>query len=218
MKQKLYRRPIGYGGLSNGIALMTLQEFFSRLELIHRLITNRFQRCIHMLQPGSITKTSSEEMLILMLQAMNKDLVIWSNCLIENHSVDILLLDYQIGVEVNGGIHDVEFKMSQDTYKQESLYEKFKIHTMSVYNHDITRLANLVTTQIRTREIKKGDRKRIKKLYRDILIKTISYWIDEKDISKLLLLDMNKPVNMRSTFKSKILLPFQENNIQTEAA
>lgn len=208
MKQKLSGKATGYGRLPPEILRMNINEYFERLCVIHRIVTDRFHKCIHRLQPGSITTTSAEEMLVFMLQTMNKDLVIWSNCLIQNHSVDILLLDYQIAIEVNGGIHNAEFKISQDSFKSECLFERFKIHVMSVENSDIARVASQITSQIKSRTLKKGDRKRIKKLYRDILIKTIAYWIDERDIPALLLMDLNSPMALK-TFNSKILQPLE---------
>lgn len=208
-KQKLHsRRMVGYGQLPPELAQMNMSEYYERLGVIHRIITERFHKCIHRLQPGSVTTTSVEEMLILMLQTMNRDLVIWSNCLIQNHSVDLLLLDYQIAIEVNGGIHNAEFKMSQDSFKSDRLYDSFKIHSMAVENSDITRVASQITAQIKNHTLKKGDRKRIKKLCRDILIKTIAYWIDAKDIPILLLMNLNAPLALKS-FHSKILQPLE---------
>lgn len=199
LKQKRLGGPIGHGGLQPEISLMTMSEYFKRLNNIHALISDRFREHIQRHQPGAITATSAENRLSLMLKAMNKDLTIWNACLIQNHSVDILLLDYQIAIEVNGGIYNAEFKMSQDAFKAERIYKDFKVHTMTVENNDIVRMANSIGAQIKNHQLKKGDRKRIKKLYRDILIKTVAYWIVEEDIQMLLL-----NVGDLHQFKSKI--------------
>lgn len=205
LKQKRLGTPVGYGKLPPSISQMSIHEYFRRLSFIQNLITHKFREHIHRLHPGAITATSAEEKLSYMLKTINKDLVLLNGCLIQNHSVDILLLDYQIAIEVNGGIHNAEFKMSQDTFKAEQLHKNFKIHTLTVENGDIVRMANSVSAQIKNHELTKGDRKRIKKLFRDIPIKTIAYWIKEEDILKLLLINKDSPPVPACLFKSKIL-------------
>lgn len=208
LRQKLANLPgIGSGNTPSAVIEMPLLAYTEKLAAIHTLLNRRLRALMQISASGSVSVTTSEEKLYKMLKQM--DIECYPQLLVQNHLIDIYLPRYGLAIEVNGAIHDRLFKMNQDINKAEFLKKKYSIDTMSVQNTCIYRYANELRTAIITGSLTKLEPYRSNKVMRDIYLETISYWIQERDLYKLLLMDLDKIPFKDEHFISSILKSFE---------
>lgn len=96
---------------------------------------------------------------------------IFSSVWIGAHCVDLFIPRARIAVEINGYIHDREFKMLKDNHK-ESCLGQLNIMSYNVNNNDVVKEA--LTLASLTKERKHIGSVNVKRLWRDIYIHTIA--------------------------------------------
>lgn len=217
LRQKLTKLPgIGSGSTPVEIIEMPLLTYTDKLGGIHRLLNRRLRVLMQIIASGSVSVTSSEEKLFTALRKMNFEC--YPQLLIQNHLIDIYLPRYGLAIEVNGAIHNRLFKMNQDSNKADFLKNEYLIDTQSVQNSDIYRYANELRTAIISGSLVKLEAYRSSKVMRDIFLETISYWVQERDLYKLFLMNLEKVTLKDEHFISKILQPFNNHREELNAA
>lgn len=164
-QQKLHQRQIlGSGNAPCDVLNMNLYEFLKRLGEIHFLLARRLY-----VPNQSQTLNNAAYMLKTLLPRLQ----IRTCYLVRNHFIGIYLPEYGLILD--------EYAQTPST--DEFLHRILPI-TAKQLGTQITDLANV----IKSKTFHKLEPYRMKKLFRDVCIQTISYWISEKDIYQLLLL------------------------------
>lgn len=216
LKQKSTNHTImGSGCTPESVTNMSIHSYSVKLLGIYNLLNKRLRALMQIIASGSVTVTSSEVKLLNMLTALN--IKCYPQMLIQNHLVDLYIPKHGLVIEVNGSIHNRLFKMNQDLNKYEFLKQKYDIDTQSVLNDQVSSFANQLSLAIKTGNLKKLETYRSRKLERDICFDTISYWIQDKDLYKLLLMDLEKIQFRDELFASSILKPFKSPGIGVAA-
>lgn len=140
--------------------------------------------------PDAFDRTPSERILQKSISSITRKKYITS-FVIGRHVIDGFFPQHGIGLEVDGNIHDKEFKMKKDARRDENLMSKdLKIKILSVPNYEIQRIANLLKKFFSTNDRLSYVRERrlLTKVYSFTIVKNFS----TQEISDYLGLDLNE--------------------------
>lgn len=95
---------------------------------------------------------------------------------IGRHNVDFYLPNYRLVIEVNGGVHDLEFKMKKDNYRDMVLMEKLGLYSMEVMNDDVLAIG-IKLSRFLSEKKNRINSNIVKNNWRRIYIETLSRFV-----------------------------------------
>lgn len=128
--------------------------------------------------------TASENYLFAYLKKYLKKLGIHQSTWIGNHNVDLFIPWLNLAFEVDGEVHDREFKIVKDQLKDRTLLKEMKIKVYRIQNHDVYKYGPRILEFI-TRDVNKISGQKSKRLNRNIYIETIIRHYNIKSLSEM---------------------------------
>lgn len=194
-RQKLHQRQtLGSGNAPRNVLNMNLYDFLRRLGEIHFLLARR----LYVPNQSQTLKNAA-----FMLRTLLPTFKIQTCYLIKDQFAGIYLPQYGLIL---------------DESAQAPSMDEFQHQILPITAKQLGTQMTDIANALKTKTFHKLESYRIKKLFRDICIGTISYWVSNKDIYQLLLMESLDDVSLQAiSFHSPILMVKSEQLIQNVA-
>jgi hypothetical protein len=200
-KQKLHEKQyIGAGNAPAALIKMPLNDYMKRLKEIQILI-NRWLLTFTQLPAHEATPLKYNAS--WMLQTLMPKIQIYQYYLIKDHIAEIYLPEYGLILD----------SCARILYSDEYQLQILPISTQQI-GIQVTELLK----SLKNKKIPRLENYRIMKLYRDIYMDTISFWMSENDIYQLLLMDKLDEASLRLLKLNSPIFRFHNEEITKNVA